>query len=1141
MLNIFLLKIKKLIQDKESSESETSLAYLKSRSTLLNTLVVVLGAAGSGKTAGVSNILANLLDDYSIIVSAPETTQTDNLAKAVGREDVNKISGKELIRTILGRDLTEDDYFEVNGIFKLKSSVNIKKINLFDKSTKNIIFLDEIGLYTAPEIELLTRWAHKNNVLLFFAGDRKQNKRYITVDDEAKSTGIEDFIYLRTPELKVSLRPKNIAKADNLHEIQRVLDHIYDQYDENPEIGLITLSDILEKYFTSNPKIKLNYFTKDGQFEGGEKVIKTNEVKTELDSLLKRGLKVAIITDHPDQYTEYIDKVETIIDAKSVQGGEYDYVLIDKNFTRSSADGGIQSSFGQLSDLYTLTQRSTTGTLIVNRGLFGYVTNSEDNSKAGSINSKNWDESVKQFKTFIANSLAGIPNEKIDVVSRSPFKDVEETPVVVAENPTSTPTTPTAPTTIPTTIPTTSTSTTVPTPSVERRTPARVLATTPDPKLLPEAHITPGAKSNNKSDLGIDGELTSKTWSTYENVDAINNLLQKKGFDTVLSKFNIKLADEKHRHKLQYFLAAYFMFGYYKEDPKRIKQIKNVFLGDDKIETLVDTISTVSSWNFKLIPCTLQDGELKSILCAELNGALIPIVITNTVISEIEDLKGTFELTGWSQRVSTKGNKFIELSKLPIILSKSQPYVLVSDKVDVVEKEVQENNDKFYDKNDGKTFVAISVDPFTTQSDFNDYLTYKEDLSYTTSGDRRFVLAGTKKSAPSLKELLQVCLNSVRSDKNKHPILSRTTLAKILYWLDISTNSMNKDISDKIKQNLIRIISWNSKNGINWKFVLNEFAGEKSVLKFTVDKNNPTLLKVEKNGSLLKTIEIGSENYVYEIAQYLDFSRLLDFDLDHWRGETILKYLFEKPYGERIINKSGYQMDEALVDSVQELIKNNFPGGYYFNDDVPFDAAINEHSVYHKIDPERTTSGYPYSIDIENVLFPRMVFKRETKVETTPETKSETNVEELDPISDVEKNIIDFYKESGKNVSKIDTFVDDDSWDSQLISVTLNDGTVEWIVYHDNGEIVNTDANVVNTMNALSDLKSSFSPNSTEYNLMESYIKYVCGQNGLETVIDAATDIIYNSVKPQNEEEFKKVDELVTNAANIRPKKDCSI
>lgn len=1123
MLNIFLLKIKKLIQDKESSESETSLAYLKSRSTLLNTLVVVLGAAGSGKTAGVSNILANLLDDYSIIVSAPETTQTDNLAKAVGREDVNKISGKELIRTILGRDLTEDDYFEVNGIFKLKSSVNIKKINLFDKSTKNIIFLDEIGLYTAPEIELLTRWAHKNNVLLFFAGDRKQNKRYITVDDEAKSTGIEDFIYLRTPELKVSLRPKNIAKADNLHEIQRVLDHIYDQYDENPEIGLITLSDILEKYFTSNPKIKLNYFTKDGQFEGGEKVIKTNEVKTELDSLLKRGLKVAIITDHPDQYTEYIDKVETIIDAKSVQGGEYDYVLIDKNFTRSSADGGIQSSFGQLSDLYTLTQRSTTGTLIVNRGLFGYVTNTEDNSKAGSIDSKNWDESVKQFKTFIGNSLAGIPNEKIDVVSRSPFKDAGETSVVVAENPTPTPTS-TTPTTVPT-VPATLTPTTVPAPSVERRMPTRVLTTAPDPKLLPKARITPGAKLSNKSNLGITGELTSMMWSDYQNVAAINNILQKNGFKTVLSEFNIDLADKDDRHKLQYFLAAYFMFGYYKEDPKRIKQIKNVFLGDDKIETLVDTISTVSSWNFKLVPCTLRDEERKSILCAELDGALIPIVITNTVINEVEDLKGTFELTGWSQRVNTKGNKFIELSKLPIILSKSQPYVLVSDKVDVVEKEVQENNDKFYDKNDGKTFIAISVDPFTTENDFNNYLTYKEDLSYTTSGDRRFVLAGTKKSAQTLKELLDVCLDSTRSDKNKHPILSRTTLAKILRSLD---NSINKDVSNKVKRNLIRILSWN-KNGINW-----EFQSEDFTLKFTVDKNNPTLLKVEKDGSL-KTIKIDSENYVNEILQYLDFSSLGNLSLDNWRGETILKYLFEKPYGERIINKSSYQMDEALVDSVQALIENDFPGGYYFNDDVPFDAAINDQSVYHIISPERTTSGYQYLIDVENVLFPRMVFKRETKVETTPETKSETNVEELDPISDVEKNIIDFYQKSGKNVSKIDTFVDDDSWDSQLISVTLNDGTVEWIVYHDNGEVVNTDANVVNTMNALFTLKSNFSPVSREYELMESFIKCVCGQNVLETVIDAAIDVIITNLSAE------EVYELVTNAENIRPTKECSI
>jgi hypothetical protein len=53
--------------------------------------------------------------------------------------------------------MTEDDYEHSHNMFKLKSNVNVRKIDLFDGNKNNILFLDEISLYSAPEIELLTK------------------------------------------------------------------------------------------------------------------------------------------------------------------------------------------------------------------------------------------------------------------------------------------------------------------------------------------------------------------------------------------------------------------------------------------------------------------------------------------------------------------------------------------------------------------------------------------------------------------------------------------------------------------------------------------------------------------------------------------------------------------------------------------------------------------------------------------------------------------------------------------------------------------------------------------------------------------------------------------------------------------------
>ena len=62
-LNIFLNRLHEEVKLNEHLEDENNTDYLHNRTALLNTIAVVLGAAGSGKTNGVSNIFAAMLDD----------------------------------------------------------------------------------------------------------------------------------------------------------------------------------------------------------------------------------------------------------------------------------------------------------------------------------------------------------------------------------------------------------------------------------------------------------------------------------------------------------------------------------------------------------------------------------------------------------------------------------------------------------------------------------------------------------------------------------------------------------------------------------------------------------------------------------------------------------------------------------------------------------------------------------------------------------------------------------------------------------------------------------------------------------------------------------------------------------------------
>lgn len=198
-------------------------------------------------------------------------------------------------------------------------------------------------------------------------------------DHKRIDCGIEDTFVIKTPDLIAPLRPNNIAKYDNYTRLATALDAVYEEYYNNPTISQSVLNDFTKQYLMTN-KIELKYFEDTDTF-GGEKIVPENDVLNHIDKLKRLSDDVAIITDHPEKYNT-VNGVK-IVPLNSVQGDEFDYVIIDKSFDLDE-NGAGRGDYYKLKDIYTLTQRSRKGTVIVDTGL-NNITSKLDQTSSGSI------------------------------------------------------------------------------------------------------------------------------------------------------------------------------------------------------------------------------------------------------------------------------------------------------------------------------------------------------------------------------------------------------------------------------------------------------------------------------------------------------------------------------------------------------------------------------------------------------------------------------------------------------------------------------------------------------------------------------------------------------------------------------------
>jgi hypothetical protein len=153
-----------------------------------------------------------------------------------------------------------------------------------------------------------------------------------------------------------------------------------------------------------NIKHTLVFSEKSGQHFVGEKFISSEQVDhyvTEFLNLSTEARKdlegdeknpsVLLITDEPSKYAHYESKGVVVASAKVAQGGEFDYVIVDKQFKIDD------NQYRSVRDFYTTASRSRIGTVIVD----------DDNStrRGFNIDNKESDDSlINEPASFVTDA-----------------------------------------------------------------------------------------------------------------------------------------------------------------------------------------------------------------------------------------------------------------------------------------------------------------------------------------------------------------------------------------------------------------------------------------------------------------------------------------------------------------------------------------------------------------------------------------------------------------------------------------------------------------------------------------------------------------------------------------------------------------
>jgi hypothetical protein len=266
--------------------------------------------------------------------------------------------------------------------------------------------------------------AKLHNFVIFGSGDTLQNKAEITTKNQSgesitASNGLEDLIYHRMPPLTISMRAEKNGIYKNTELIKDLIRSSRDYVQSSDPSATTTdysnaLREELNKKLAGDSNLQLIYSEKDYSghvligsaqaLDVSKQMLALIDKLKESDPSGKHRLGIVVDAGNTTKINQYrstfgdrIDKDVFILDPKSIQGKEFDYVVIDKTFSKDL--------YTLAQDFYTMMTRARRGAAIVDESKTIQdslcISTISDETAAENVLGSDPEEKAAMFKDYV--------------------------------------------------------------------------------------------------------------------------------------------------------------------------------------------------------------------------------------------------------------------------------------------------------------------------------------------------------------------------------------------------------------------------------------------------------------------------------------------------------------------------------------------------------------------------------------------------------------------------------------------------------------------------------------------------------------------------------------------------------------------
>ena len=368
-----------------------TLEYVKQKTgdpkPILYNTVYIPGNAGAGKSRVVARNIVKYLKSNNIWLSAPKESQIITLFESTskGVKMLNRKSSESessefpILMEQLGIDQKAykealDIMSDENVLSKIEKGEFPSSPNFMIKETNEayvveinpdkfgikkiqnapeVIVIDEATHLSNLELQILSQFARVNNSKLILLGDSKQKGW----NGLGKNIDREQCFTVRAPNLGISLRDDNVQHQFNLRTLEDLINQLSNLDEEDPgyKQQVATIKALLHN-------IQLKVYNQDEI--NGEQIL-TSLTQPYVDKL--HGT-VGYVGRQPSATLDLLKNSNlevTVLPEVDIQGQEFDYVVIDKDFSIPNKETSDFRLLDFLRDLYTMISRGRKGSIII--------------------------------------------------------------------------------------------------------------------------------------------------------------------------------------------------------------------------------------------------------------------------------------------------------------------------------------------------------------------------------------------------------------------------------------------------------------------------------------------------------------------------------------------------------------------------------------------------------------------------------------------------------------------------------------------------------------------------------------------------------------------------------------------------------